>query len=145
MRDGLALSALVEGVLATARPVDELVADDELPAPQIGPQRTRRTGADDAPHPEFPHGPEVRPVRHAVRRQLVPRAVTRQERHARATDVADGDSRRRSAVWGVELDLLDVIEQPVEAGTAEDADLSLQTRPPASPLAAAAGCAAAFA
>ena len=65
-------AAVVERVRATARPVDELVADDELPARQIGPQRARRARADDAPHPELPHRPHVRPVRHAVRRQLVP-------------------------------------------------------------------------
>ena len=64
---GSPLAAVVERVVATAGPVDELVADDELPALEIGLQGARGAGADDAPHAELPHGPEVRPVGHAVR------------------------------------------------------------------------------
>jgi hypothetical protein len=49
--------------------------------------------------------------------------VAGQEGDPPAADVADGDGRRRRPVGGVDGHLDGVVEERVEAGTAEDADL----------------------
>ena len=121
------LRAVVERVRAAARAVDELVADDELAQLELGLERARGVRADDPADAELPHRPDVRPVRDRVRRQLVLAAVAREERDALAADLADRERRRRLPVRRLDLDLLDVLEERVEAGAAEDADLSLGT------------------
>jgi hypothetical protein len=56
--------------------------------------------------------------------------VAGEERHPALAHRADRDRRRRGPVGGVELDLLDVVEQGVEAGAAVDPDVRLRTAPP---------------
>ena len=80
---------------AAARPVDELVADDELTQLELGLERAGGVRADDPPHAQLAHRPDVRPVRDRVRRQLVLQAVPRQERDSAARDLADGEGRGR--------------------------------------------------
>ena len=118
--------ALVERVRPARRPVDELVADDELAEPEIGLQRTRGAGPDDPPHAHLAHRPDVRAVGDLRRRQLVASAVPRQERDPAAADLADRERRRRLAERRVDLDLLDVLEERVEARASEDSDLRLR-------------------
>jgi hypothetical protein len=50
-------------------------------------------------------------------------AVSGQEGDATALDGPDGEAVARGTEWRLDLDVLDVVEQPVEAGAAEDADL----------------------
>src|SRR5439155_18346428 len=104
------LGAFVERVLPPPRPVDELVADDELAERELGLQRARRVGADDSADAEFLHRPDIRAVVDLRRRQLVRAAVAREEGDALAANVADRDRRRWLAVRRVEGDLLDVLE-----------------------------------
>src|ERR1041385_4004684 len=122
-RDVSRLGAVVKRVRPSGRAVDELVADDELAQPQLRLQRPRRVRADDPPHAELLHRPDVRAVRDLVRRQLVLWPVARQERDPLAADLADHERPGRLPVRGVELDLLDVLEERVEAGAPEDPDL----------------------
>ena len=105
-------------------PVDELVADHELAQLELRLQPAAGVRADDPPDAELAHRPDVRAVRDLRRRQLVLAAVPRQERDALAADVAEHDRRRRLPVRRVDLDLLDVVEELVEAAPAEDPDLS---------------------
>jgi hypothetical protein len=58
-----------------------------------------------------------------VRRELVPHAVPRDERDTAPADVADDRRRRRLAVRRVDVDRLGGIEERVEPGSPEDADL----------------------
>jgi hypothetical protein len=59
-----------------------------------------------------------------VRRQLVLPPVAREKRDSAAADLADGEWRRRPSVRSIDLDLLDVFEERVEARAPKDADLS---------------------
>ncbi len=74
------LGAVVEGVGAAIRPVDELVADHELAQAQVGSERSGGI------RPELPAGthlaerPDVRAVGDLVWRQLVPAPVAGEER-----------------------------------------------------------------
>ena len=88
-RDVGRLGAVVERVLAPARPVDELVADDELAQLELGLERAGRVRADDPADAELLHRPDVRAVRDRVRRQLVLEPVPGQEGDATAADLAD--------------------------------------------------------
>jgi hypothetical protein len=63
-----------------------------------------------------------------VRRQFVVPAVAGQEGHPPAAYVANGDGRRRRPVGRVEDDLDGIVEEGVEAGAAEDADLGCLPR-----------------
>ena len=58
-----------------------------------------------------------------MRRELVVQPVPRQERDPPSTDVAERDRRRCGSVRGIEVDLLHVLEEPVEARSAEHPDL----------------------
>lgn len=53
-------------------------------------------------------------------------AVSRDERDPAALDLTDVQRGGRGAVRRVDLDLLDVVEEGVEAGAAEDADVRLR-------------------
>jgi hypothetical protein len=55
--------------------------------------------------------------------KLVLDPVPREERHAPPADLAQGDRRRRVPERGVDVDLLDVLQERVETRSAEDADL----------------------
>ena len=72
----------------------------------------RRQHLADAEAAQRPH---VRAVRHLVRREVVVRPVARQEGDGTALDGADRDRGGRLAVRGVDLDLLGVVEERVEA------------------------------
>src|SRR5690606_8147737 len=65
--------------------------------------------------------PGVGPVGNPVGRVLVVATVPGQEGHAATGDLADGDRRGRRTVGGVDLDLLDLVEQRVEARAPVDA------------------------
>src|SRR5262249_45304377 len=125
-RDVGRLRALVEGVGAAGRAVDELVADDERAELELRAKRAGGARADQATDAELPHRPDVRAVRHLRRRQLVLPAVAREEGHALSAELADDERRRRFAVRRLDLDLLDVVEERVEARAAEDPDLRLR-------------------
>jgi hypothetical protein len=88
-------------------------------------QRAGRVWADDPAHAELLQRPHVRAVVDLRGRQLVLASVARQERDAPAAEVADRHGRGRLPVRRVDLDLLDVVEERVEAGAAEDADLGV--------------------
>jgi hypothetical protein len=116
------LRPVVERVRAAARPVDELVADDELPEREVGPERAGCAWADDPADAQLAQRPQVRAKRDAVRRELVAAPVPRQERDALPADVADHDRGRRLSVRGLDLHLLGVVEQRGEPTAAEDPD-----------------------
>jgi hypothetical protein len=124
--------AVVERVPAAARAVDELVADHERPRRQGRIEAARRARADDPVHAELAHRPQVGPVGHRVRRQLVVAAVAGQEGHPLPADVADREAIRRRAVGRVHGHLLGILQERVEPRPAEDADLGRRahTSPP---------------
>src|SRR6266550_5642699 len=125
-RDVRRLGPVVERVRPAGRAVDELVADDELAELQVGLERAGGVRADDPPYAQLAHRPNVGAVRDPVRRQLVLAPVPRQECDAGAADLADHERRRRLAVRRVELDLLDLVQERVEARAAEDPDRRLR-------------------
>ena len=122
------LGAVVERVGPATGQIDELVAHDELAEREVRPERSRGGRAEDPPDAELAHRPDVRAVRDRVRRELVPAAVPRAERDVPACDLADDERRRRLPVRRVDLELLDPVEERVEARAAEDADLRLHAR-----------------
>ena len=128
-RDVSGLGPVVEGVPAVPGAIDELVADDERAELEVGAQRARRARPDDPPDADLAEGPEVGAVGDPVRRQLVLRAVPRQECDLLAAELAEGDGRGRLPVRRVELDGLDALQERVEPAPAEDPDLS-RGRPP---------------
>ena len=117
------LGPVEERVGSARRAVDELIDDDELTGMDVRLQRARRARRDDRAHTELVHRPDVGPVGDAVRRELVPASVAREERDPAIADGADRDRSGRRAVRGVERDRLDVVEEGVEARAAEDADV----------------------
>src|SRR5580765_6061728 len=126
--------AVVEGVRTAARAVDELVADDELAEPQLRFQRPGGVRPDDAADAELLHPPDIRSIGDRVRRQLVIGPMTRQEGDALALELTEHKRPRRLAVRGLELHLLDVVEERVEARAPEDPDLCAR-HPAAKPTA----------
>src|SRR5829696_8458392 len=119
------LGAVVEGVGTAARPVDVLVADDEVADLEVAGERARRAWADDPAHSRLAHRPDVGAERDAVGRELVGPAMPGNERHALAADVSDSNRGRGLPVRRVDLELLNVIEERVEPGPAEDPDHSV--------------------
>ena len=105
------------------RPVDELVAHDEVAGLDLELERSGGARRDDGLDAERAHRPDVRPVVDLVRRDRVAPAVARQERDAALADRSQEERVGRRAVRRVDLDLADVVEQRVEARTAEHADL----------------------
>jgi hypothetical protein len=89
----------------------------------VGPERSDSARPEDALHARFLHRPQVRSVVDAVRRELVLAAVPRDERYGPPRHITDQERRRRGAVRRLDLDLSNVIEERVEAGSPEDADL----------------------
>ena len=83
------LGPVVERILPRPRPVDELIADDELAELEVGLQRARGVRADDAAYPELLHRPDIGPVGDPVRRELVPAAVAREKGDSGSLDFAD--------------------------------------------------------
>ena len=118
------LGAVEEGVLAARRAIDELVANDERPGRQIGAQRARSAGRDDARDADRAQSPEVRAIGNAVRRELVPQSVPRQEGGRHTPDRRNRDRCRRRPVGRLGLGRALRLEQLVEPGAADDADHS---------------------
>src|SRR5205823_8461849 len=117
--------ALVERVGPAPGAVDELVGDDEVPRRHVRLERPGGAGPDEPGHADPAHGPEVGPVVDAVGWELVAAAVAGQEGHPPPGHGADGEGRRRRPVGRLDGELDRVVEERVEAGTAEDADLGL--------------------
>ena len=115
--------AVVERVGAAARPVDELVAHDEVARLDVRLERAGRARRDDGLHAERAHRPDIGPVVDPVRRDRVAPTVARQEGDPAAGDVGQEERVRRRAVGRIDLDLAHVLEQRVEARAAEHADL----------------------
>ena len=89
--------AVVVGVGAAARAIDELVEHDEIARGDVGTERSDRARPENRAHTEEAQRPKVGSLRDAGRRNRVTRAVTRDERDPSIADVADCD-RRRSAI-----------------------------------------------
>src|SRR5438093_32086 len=70
---------VVEGVPPPPGPVDELVADDEVPRGHVRLERTAGAGAHDPRDAELLEGPEVGPVVDGVGRQRVVPGMTGDE------------------------------------------------------------------
>ena len=79
--------AVVVGVGAAARAVDELVEHDEIARGDIGTERSDRARPEHRAHTERAQRPEVGSLRDAGRRNRVTRAVTRDERDPSIADV----------------------------------------------------------
>ena len=109
--DVCGLGPVVEGVLAAASAVHQLVADHEMTWLHVRPQRSHGAWADDAAHSDLLHGPRVGPVRDAVGRQLVLEPVPGDEGDAPPGHVADGDGSGGGAERRVDLDLFDVLQE----------------------------------
>src|SRR5262249_48715338 len=107
------------------RAVDELVAYDERPELELGLERPRGTRADDPPHADLVHRPDVRAVRDRCRRQFMAAAVPWQERDTAAAPVPHHARRGRRAVGRPELHLVEDLDEGVEARAAEHTDLCL--------------------
>ncbi len=112
-----------EGVGASPRAVDQLVADDQLPGMDVGAQRTGGERADHAAHAELAEGPQVGPRVHPVGRVLVVLSVAGEEGDGPVADRRQGHRSRRRTVGGVDGELRDVVEEPVEAAAADHGDL----------------------
>ena len=82
-----------------------------------------RAGTDDRPDSECAEGPHVGPVVDAMGRDRMPSAVAGHECHPPAGNIRQEHAVGRGAVWRVDLDLADVLEQRVEARPTEDPDL----------------------
>ena len=116
-------SDVVERVGPPMRPVDQLVDHHELAGMDVGLQRTDRTRCDDGTDAERRHRPHVRPIRDAVCGVLVVAAVAGEEGDPPPSERADADRRRRCPERCRQLDVDRVVEELVEAGPAEHADL----------------------
>ncbi len=116
------------GVVPAPRPVDQLVEDDHVARGDVGAQRAHRARADDPADAEVPERPQVGPAVDRVGRHLVPEAVAGQEGDRPAPDPPDRDRRRRRAVRGRGRDFGGAVQPAVEAGPADDRDLSLNGR-----------------
>ena len=102
---------VVERVGPTVRPVDELVAQDEVAGLDVALERTGGTRRDHRLHAEGAHRPDVGPVVDPVGRDRVTPAVTGEERDLPVGDGGEEERVGRGAVRGVDLDLPDVVEQ----------------------------------
>jgi len=115
--------AVVEGVDPAARAVHELVADHEVAGLDVELERARGARRDDGFDPERAHRPDVGPVVDPVRRDRVSPPVAGQEGHPPTGHLGEEERVGRRTVRGVHLDLAYIVEERVEAGAAEHADL----------------------
>src|SRR6266851_8019816 len=111
----------VIAVRPTPRPVDELVAHDEVARLDVRLQAACRVGSDDALHPQILEGPEVGAVVDRRRRDGVLRAVTGQEGDSAAGNRTDRDAVAGLSVRRADFDELDVVQKLVEPRPAENA------------------------
>ena len=117
---------VVERVRPARGAVDELIDDHEVAGMDVGLQRAARARADQRPHAERCHRPDVGPVRHAVRGVLVAPPVTGEEGDPSPGQFTDGDRRCRATEGSLDLDVGAVGQELVEAGPADDPDLGAQ-------------------
>jgi hypothetical protein len=117
------VAGVVERVRSSPRAVDQLVDDDEVAGHDVGPERADRAGSDDGPDTERRQRPDVGAERNAVGDVLVTPAVSGQERHPPTGDRTDGDRAGRTAVGRGDRHLDRVVEELVEARSADDPDL----------------------
>ena len=123
----------VERVRASPGPVHELVADDEVTAEHVRLEAPGGGRRDDPRHAQLFHGPQVGAVVDGGRRQGVPGAMPRQERDLLAVDLPDRDPIARPAVRGLDLEVLDVLQQAVEPGAPENPNPRRHRRLPSLP------------
>ena len=111
-----------EGVRTPGRAVEELVGEHERPGRVLGGQPAHGRARDDRRHPERGQGPDVCAVRDEVRGDRVVDAVAGEEDDIAVGKTADHDRRR--PVRGLDPAGLGGggVEQPIEAGTADDAN-----------------------
>ncbi len=114
---------LVDRVWPPPGAVHDLVGDDDGAGPVLGLERPDRAGGEDLADPDGPQRPEVRAVVDAVRREAVALAVAGDEGDAAPLDLTDDEGVARAPEGCVDLDRLVVVEELVEAGPADDADL----------------------
>src|SRR6185369_3890584 len=118
---------VVERLDPPGRTVNELVRQHERARSELRAQSTDRARGQDLPYAERAQGPQVGPVRDAVRGITVVAPVAGQERDAPAADLGDGDPIRGIAVRRGDVVLFRPVEQAVEAGAPDDADVRQHT------------------
>ena len=89
----------------------------------LGAQRSDGARGEHLAHADGPQRPEVGAVVDPVRREAVVAPVPGDERDAPARDVADHDVVAGFAERVLDLDALGVLEELVEPGPADDADV----------------------
>ena len=94
-----------------------------MPGPVGGDQRADGAGSQHLPDAHGPQGPEVGPVVDPVRGEPVVAPVTGDEGDAAALEVADHDVVAGVAERGGHPHALGVVEELIEAGPADDADV----------------------
>src|SRR6185369_3285626 len=114
---------VVERLDPAGRTVNELVRQHERARSELRAQPTDRARGQDLPHPDLAQGPQVGPVRDPVRGITVVAPMAGQERDTPAADIGDGDRIRRVAVRRLDGVLFRSVEQAVEAGAPDDADV----------------------
>ena len=92
----VARALVVVGLDPPAGAVDQLVGHDQRPGAELRLQAADRARREDPADTERAQCPQVRPVVHPVRRELVVTAVTWQERHRTPVDDTDRDRGRGS-------------------------------------------------
>ena len=120
--------AVMEGGVAAVGAVDDLVDDHEVAPTDLGVQRSRGARREHRPHAQLPQRPGVGPVGNTMRGQRVVAAVPGEERHPPGAHGADRQRRRGRAERGVDCELVDILEQRVEARAPVDADVGAACR-----------------
>jgi hypothetical protein len=122
----MARAGVEVGLHATRRAVHELVGDHEAAGTEVAVQAARGARCHHLPDADGAQRPQVRPVAHPVRGQLVARPMARKEGDPPWTQgalrPADGDGGRGQPVRSGDLVLLHVVEEAVEARAADDTD-----------------------
>ena len=129
---------VVEGLAAAGGPVHELVGDGQPAGAVRGVERAHRGRGQDLPDAQRAQRPQVGPVRDLVRGEAVITAVPGHERDLPARHLAGHDGVAGHAVGGVHADLVGGLQELIEAGSADHADLGAgqigQPRPGAADL-----------
>ena len=105
--------------------VEELVGHHDVERLELLAQAADGAGRDDLLDAEQLHGPDVGAVVDLGRQDAVAARVARQEGRGHAAQVAHEERVAGGSERGLELDFAGVVEQLVEARTADDADLGL--------------------
>src|SRR5439155_11069362 len=108
-----------EGVGPASGAVDELVAQHEVAGMDVALEAACRAWTDDRPDSECAEGPHVGPVVDAMGRDRMPSAVAGHGTHPPAGYIRQAHAVGSGAVWRVELELGDVLDQRVDARLTE--------------------------